>query len=194
MLETVLTKHPTQALLDAFTIQKYKKEFKNLKVAICGDVLHSRVAHSNIKLLKKLESNINIITIPTLITKKYRDWMKKVWNITTYSSFEKGVKDVEVIIVLRVQYERMSGCYIPSEEEYFKLYGVSDKKIINAKNHVIILHPGPINRNVEICSKLADNNSISLLLEQVESGVCSKTGGPRISYTILLYKKRYKFF
>ena len=163
--------HPTQALLDAFIIKKHKKQIKGLKIAICGDVLHSRVARSNIMLLSKLGAKINIITPPTLITNDFESWLKTNWNIKTYTSLTEGIKDVDVIMMLRIQHERMIGCYIPSEGEYYKLYGLNHDKLQYAKKQVMILHPGPINREVEISSALADDNNVSLILHQVEAGV-----------------------
>ena len=163
--------HPSQALLDSFVIKKHKGDLKNLKIAICGDVLHSRVARSNIKLLSKFGCKINVITPPTLITKQYKNWLKNNWNVEVFESLEPGISSVDVIMMLRIQQERMLGCYIPSLGEYFKLFGLNHEKLKLAKKDVIVLHPGPINREVEISSALADDKNISLILEQVESGV-----------------------
>ena len=163
--------HPTQSLLDAFTIRRHKKDFKNLKVAICGDVLHSRVARSNIKLLTKLGCKISVITPQTLITKDYKNWLKENWNVELYCDLESGIKDADVVMMLRIQQERMSGCYIPSLGEYFRYFGLSENSIKFAKSDVLILHPGPINREVEISSNLADDKNHSAILDQVESGV-----------------------
>lgn len=163
--------HPSQALLDSFVIKQHKKTLENLKIAICGDVLHSRVARSNIKLLSKYGAEIRVITPPTLITHDYKNWLKEKWNIEVYESLEMGIKDVDVIMMLRIQQERMLGCYIPSLGEYFKLFGLTHEKLKLAKKDVLVLHPGPINREVEISSKLADDKNFSLILEQVEVGV-----------------------
>jgi aspartate carbamoyltransferase catalytic subunit len=167
--------HPTQALLDSFVIKKHVKNLKgdlgNLKIAICGDVLHSRVARSNIKLLKKFGSEIRVITPPTLITNGYRKWLKETWDIEVFESLEEGIRDADVIMMLRIQQERMLGCYIPSLGEYFKLYGLTHEKIKAAKPQVLVMHPGPINREVEISSAVADDVNVSLILEQVEAGV-----------------------
>lgn len=163
--------HPSQALLDAFTIKQHKGAIKGLKIAICGDVLHSRVARSNIILLKKLGAEINLITPPTLITSDFAAWVKENWNIKVYHVLEEGIKNADVIMMLRIQQERMLGCYIPSLGEYYKLYGLTHNKLQYAKKDVIILHPGPINRGVEISSQLADDSSFSLILNQVEAGV-----------------------
>ena len=162
--------HPSQALLDAFVIKNHKKTLHNLKIAICGDVLHSRVARSNIKLLAKYNCEIRVITSPTLITKHYREWLKENWNIELYENLIDGIKDVDVIMMLRIQQERMVGSYISSLAEYYKIYGLNHEKLIHAQN-ALIMHPGPINRDVEISSELADDPKKSLILEQVASGV-----------------------
>lgn len=163
--------HPSQALLDSFVVLQHKKTLQNLKVAICGDVLHSRVARSNIKLLKKFGCEIRVITPPTLMPQDYKLWMKEKWNIEVFESLEDGIKNVDVIMMLRIQQERMLGCYIPSLSEYFKLFGLTHEKLKLAKKDAIILHPGPINREVEISSQLADDENVSLILQQVEAGV-----------------------
>jgi aspartate carbamoyltransferase catalytic subunit len=163
--------HPSQALLDSFVIKQHKKNLQNLKIAICGDVLHSRVARSNIKLLKKFGCEIRVITPPTLITYDYKNWLKENWNIEVFESLELGIANVDVVMMLRIQQERMLGCYIPSLTEYFKLFGLTHQKLKAAKPDVLVLHPGPINREVEISSALADDEKCSLILEQVESGV-----------------------
>jgi aspartate carbamoyltransferase catalytic subunit len=162
--------HPSQALLDSFVIKKHKKNLANLKIAICGDVLHSRVARSNIKLLKKYGCEIRIITPPTLILNQYRQWFKENWNIEVFEDLTSGIAGVDVIMLLRIQQERMLGCFIPSLYEYFNLYGLNYEKLKYAPN-ALILHPGPINRDVEIASDLADDKKISLILEQVSAGV-----------------------
>jgi len=162
--------HPSQALLDSFTIKQHKKSLENLKIAICGDVLHSRVARSNIKLLKKFNCKINVITPPTLVPHRYKKWLKDKWDIDIFSNLEDGIKDVDVIMMLRIQQERMIGCYIPSLQEYFKNFGLTSERLKLAPN-AIILHPGPINRGVEISSDVADDENISKILEQVQAGV-----------------------
>lgn len=163
--------HPSQALLDSFVILQHKKTLQNLKIAICGDVLHSRVARSNIKLLTKLGAKIRVITPTTLITHDYKNWLKENWNVEVFESLELGIENVDVIMMLRIQQERMIGCYIPSLAEYFKLFGLDHQKLKAAKPNVLVLHPGPINREVEISSALADDKNFSLILEQVEAGV-----------------------
>jgi aspartate carbamoyltransferase catalytic subunit len=163
--------HPSQALLDAFIIRKNKGKIAGLKIAICGDVLHSRVARSNIILLKKLGAQINLIMPPTLITHDFEAWAMENWGIKVYQSLQDGIAGADVIMMLRIQQERMLGCYIPSLQEYYKLFGLNHDKLKYAKKDVIILHPGPINRDVEISSDLADDRSVSLILDQVEAGV-----------------------
>jgi hypothetical protein len=147
-----------------------KGKIKDLQIAICGDVLHSRVARSNIMLLGQLGAKINLIIPPTLIVKGFEDWTKK-WNIKLYKSLEEGISGADVIMMLRIQQERMIGCYIPSVQEYYKIFGLNHQKLKAARTDAIILHPGPINRNVEISSALADDDSRSLILNQVEAGV-----------------------
>lgn len=165
--------HPSQALLDSFVIKKYKGNLSNLKIAICGDILHSRVARSNIKLLKKYNCQINVVMPSTLIPKDYEKWLLENWNIKIFNQLSEGVRDVDVIMMLRIQQERMLGSYISSPQEYFKFYGLTNQKIETA-NNPIIMHPGPINREVEISSQLADDKNISLILEQVKSGVATR--------------------
>lgn len=163
--------HPSQALLDSFTILQHKKTLTGLKVAICGDVLHSRVARSNIKLLHKFGAEIRVITPPTLMPFEYQNWLKEKFKIAVFNDIESGIKDADVVMMLRIQQERMLGCYIPSLSEYFKIFGLDHQKLKAAKSDVIVLHPGPINRDVEISSALADDENFSLILEQVEAGV-----------------------
>ncbi len=163
--------HPSQALLDSFVIKKHKGTLENLKIAICGDVLHSRVARSNIKLLSKFGCKINVVTPPTLMPQHYQIWLKKNWNIEIFENISDGITDADVVMMLRIQQERMLGCYIPSLNEYFKIFGLDHQKLKNAKPNATVLHPGPINRDVEISSKLADDEKFSAILEQVEAGV-----------------------
>jgi len=163
--------HPTQALTDAFTILQHKKTLTGIKIAICGDILHSRVAHSNIKLLKKFGANISLATPATLISNQYEKWLIDRFQIKIFKNIESAIQDADVVMMLRIQQERMSGCYIPSLGEYFNNFGINHKKIILAKKDVIIMHPGPINREVEISSQIADDKKYSVILEQVESGI-----------------------
>jgi len=166
--------HPSQAILDAFTIMQNKGAIKNLKIAICGDVLHSRVARSNLILLKRLGANIRLIMPPTLLVKDFENWVDKKGGIKVYQNIEEGIDGVDVIMMLRIQQERMVGCFTPSTAEYYRLFGLDHNKLKAAKKDVIILHPGPINREVEISSNLADDKKFSLILNQVENGVATR--------------------
>ena len=158
--------HPTQALLDALTIKRNKKKIKNLNIAICGDVLHSRVARSNILLLSKLGARLRIIAPPTLVPKNIENLGVKV-----FTDMKKGLIDCDIVMMLRLQMERMKGLYVPSTKEYFKFYGLDHDKLKKAKKDALIMHPGPMNRGIEIDSSLADNLDRSLIHQQVEMGV-----------------------
>ena len=158
--------HPTQALLDALTILKRKKHISGLKVAICGDILHSRVARSNIHLLNTLGAEVRVIAPATLIPKGIESLGVKV-----FYDMKNGLKDVDIIIMLRLQLERMSGSFVPSIREYFRFYGLDREKLNFAKHDALILHPGPMNRGVEIDSELADDIDRSAIFEQVQMGV-----------------------
>ena len=158
--------HPTQALLDALTILKRKKKISGLKVAICGDILHSRVARSNIHLLNTLGAEVRVIAPATLIPKGIESLGVKV-----FYDMKNGLKDVDIIIMLRLQLERMSGSFVPSIREYFRFYGLDREKLNFAKHDALILHPGPMNRGVEIDSELADDIDRSAIFEQVQMGV-----------------------
>ena len=158
--------HPTQALLDALTILKRKKHISGLKVAICGDILHSRVARSNIHLLNTLGAEVRVIAPATLIPKSIESLGVKV-----FYDMKNGLKDVDIIIMLRLQLERMSGSFVPSIREYFRFYGLDREKLNFAKHDALILHPGPMNRGVEIDSELADDIDRSAIFEQVQMGV-----------------------
>ena len=158
--------HPTQALLDALTIKRNKKKIKNLNIAICGDVLHSRVARSNILLLSKLGARLRIIAPPTLVPKNIENLGVKV-----FTDMKKGLVDCDIVMMLRLQMERMKGLYVPSTKEYFKFYGLDYDKLKKAKKDALIMHPGPMNRGIEIDSSLADNLDRSLIHQQVEMGV-----------------------
>lgn len=157
--------HPTQALLDLFTILSYKKKIKGLTVAIIGDIAHSRVAKSNIYGLTKLGAKVRIIGPPTLLPVD----IEKL-GIDVYHSIEEGVKDVDVIMTLRLQLERQSTGFLPSLNEYFKLYGLTPERVNLAKKDAIVMHPGPMNRGVEIASEVADGKH-SVILEQVTNGI-----------------------
>ena len=158
--------HPTQALLDALTIKRHKKRISGLEVAILGDVLHSRVARSNIYLLNKLGAKVRVICPPTLLPPNVEELGVKV-----FKNLEDGLNNVDIIMVLRIQKERMSGSFVPSEKEFFKFWGLDRKKLNNAKKNALVMHPGPINRGIEIDSDVADDIGRSLILEQVKLGV-----------------------
>jgi aspartate carbamoyltransferase catalytic subunit len=158
--------HPTQALLDALTIRRRRGKIQGLVVAICGDVLHSRVARSNIHLLTKLGAKVRVIA-PTTLLPSQIDRM----GVEVFTDMRKGLKDADVVMMLRLQLERMQGAYVPSIREYFHFYGLDYAKLEVAKPDAIIMHPGPMNRGVEIDSELADDINRSVIREQVEMGV-----------------------
>ena len=172
--------HPTQALLDILTIKKRIGRIDNLKIAICGDIAHSRVARSNIFCHKKLGNKIRVIGPKTLIPKD----IDKLGVQVFYNMIE-GLRDIDVVMVLRLQKERMDGGYFSSEREYFHLYGLDDRKMRYAKPSAIIMHPGPMNRGVEIDGYLADNLDKSVITMQVEAGLAI-----RMSVLELLLKKK----
>jgi aspartate carbamoyltransferase catalytic subunit len=158
--------HPTQAMLDMFTIRKHKGDFTPLRVAIVGDILHSRVARSQILALNTLGvTEVRVIGPRTLLPNACR-----VLGVHAYYDLEEGVRDVDVVIMLRLQRERMEGALLPSEHEYFQLYGLTDERLENAKPDAIVMHPGPINRGVEMDSNVADGPR-SVILEQVSYGI-----------------------
>ena len=158
--------HPTQALLDALTIIRRKKTISGLKVAICGDIMHSRVARSNIHLLNTLGAEVRVIGPATLMPKNIESLGVKI-----FYDMMSGLKNVDIIIMLRLQLERMSGSFVPSIREYFRFYGLDRDKLNYAKPEALILHPGPMNRGVEIDSELADDLDRSAIFEQVRMGV-----------------------
>ena len=158
--------HPTQAMLDMFTIRKHKGDFTPLRVAIVGDILHSRVARSQILALNTLGvSEVRVIGPRTLLPTDPR-----ALGVHVYHDLETGVRDVDVVIMLRLQRERMDGALLPSEHEYFHLYGLSDQRLENAMPDAIVMHPGPINRGVEMDSSVADGPR-SVILQQVSYGI-----------------------
>lgn len=158
--------HPTQALLDMFTIRRYKREFRNLRVAIIGDILHSRVARSQIHALTTLGvPEVRVIAPKTLLPK-----MVERLGVHVYHTMEKGLKDIDVLMMLRLQNERMTGANLPSFEEYFKYYGLTPEKLSLARRDAIVMHPGPMNRGVEIDSTVADGKQ-SVILSQVTFGI-----------------------
>ena len=158
--------HPTQALLDALTIRRAKGRLHRLSIAICGDIAHSRVARSNIMLLGKMENRIRLIAPPTLMPTGMDEFGCEV-----FTDMREGLKDVDVVMMLRLQKERMDGGYIPSEREYFHRYGLDAEKLSYAKPDAIVMHPGPMNRGVEIDGNIADDINRSVIQTQVEMGV-----------------------
>ena len=157
--------HPTQALLDAFTIREHKKRIKGLKVAIVGDLLHSRVLRSNVLLLTKLGADVWLSGPPTLIP----PGIERL-GVRVSTSVDEAVADADVIMMLRIQQERMQGAFFPSLREYFNVFGLTTDRVARARGDVIIMHPGPMNRGVEIASEVADG-PYSVILEQVANGV-----------------------
>ena len=158
--------HPTQGLLDAFTIRKFKKKFSNLKIAIVGDIQHSRVAKSEINVLSTLGAKEIRVIGPKSLMPDNIDQLK----VKVFHTMEEGLKDVDVVMMLRIQKERMNNDTIPSESEYFKSFGLNQKRLKIAKDNALVLHPGPINRGVEIESEVADGKQ-SVILNQVKYGI-----------------------
>ncbi|MEY1554015.1 aspartate carbamoyltransferase catalytic subunit [Yoonia sp. R2331] len=158
--------HPTQALLDALTIRRAKGRLHRLSIAICGDISHSRVARSNIMLLGKMENRVRLIGPPTLMPSGISEF-----GVEVFDNMEEGLKDVDVVMMLRLQKERMDGGFIPSEREYFHRYGLDFTKLSHAKSDAIVMHPGPMNRGVEIDGTIADDINRSVIQTQVEMGV-----------------------
>ncbi len=158
--------HPTQALLDMFTIRHYKQEFHNLRVAIVGDVLHSRVARSQIHALTTLGvPEVRVIAPKTLLPA-----MVENLGVHVYHDMVQGLKDIDVVLMLRLQNERMQGAALPSAQEYFKYYGLTEEKLSYARPDAIVMHPGPMNRGIEIDSSVADG-ARSVILSQVTFGI-----------------------
>ncbi|WP_020565583.1 aspartate carbamoyltransferase catalytic subunit [Methylosarcina fibrata] len=158
--------HPTQAMLDMFTIRQIKKEFSSLRVAIIGDILHSRVARSEILALNTLgAAEVRVIAPKTLLPAQ----VEKL-GVTVFHNLTEGLKDIDVIIMLRLQKERMNSALLPSESEYFQCFGLTEDKLSLAKPDAIVMHPGPINRGIEIDSKVADGPR-SVILQQVSNGI-----------------------
>ena len=157
--------HPTQALLDALTIRERKGRLKGLKVAIIGDLLHSRVLRSNIHLLTKMGANVWVCGPPTLFPAEIRRF-----GVQVTSRVDEAVADADVVMLLRIQLERMEGAYFPSLREYFQVFGMTEERLRLARPDVMIMHPGPMNRGVEIASEVADG-PYSVILDQVANGV-----------------------
>ncbi len=158
--------HPTQALLDALTIRRAKGRLHRLNIAICGDIAHSRVARSNIMLLGKLENRIRLVAPPTLMPAQVAQL-----GVEVFDDMREGLAGCDVVMMLRLQKERMDGGFIPSEREYYHRYGLDADKLGHAKDDAIVMHPGPMNRGVEIDGLLADDINRSVIQDQVEMGV-----------------------
>ena len=158
--------HPTQALLDALTIIEKKGKVQGLRIAICGDILHSRVARSNIYLLNMLGAEVNIIAPTNLLPKN----IEKL-GVNIFSDMKKGLKECDIVMMLRLQNERMTSSFLSSNREYYEYFGLTPDKLSYAKDDALIMHPGPMNRGIEIDTKLADDINKSVIKEQVELGV-----------------------
>ena len=157
--------HPTQALLDALTIRRAKGRSSKLIVAICGDILHSRVARSNIMLLNALGAQVRVVAPSTLLPSGIEQM-----GVIVAETMAEGLKDADVVMMLRLQRERMAGAFVPSVREYFRYFGLDAEKLKAAKDDALVMHPGPMNRGVEIASEIADGPQ-SVIQEQVEMGV-----------------------
>ncbi len=157
--------HPTQALLDAFTIKEKKGKIEGLTIAIVGDIAHSRVAKSNIYCLTKLGAKVRLIGPPTLIPKEIENM-----HVEVFHNMEDGLKGVDVLMMLRIQMERQGKGFFPSIEEYSKNWGLTSERFALSKHNVVVMHPGPMNRGIEITSEIADGPS-SVILEQVTNGI-----------------------
>ncbi len=157
--------HPTQALLDALTIRRRKKRIEGLTVAICGDVLHSRVARSNIHLLNKLGAEVRVVAPSTLLPTGIGNF-----GVSIFRTMAEGLAGADVVMMLRLQLERMSGAFVPSAREYYRFFGLNAEKLRYAKPDALVMHPGPMNRGIEIDSDVADGAQ-SVIREQVEMGV-----------------------
>ncbi|MEM1140128.1 MAG: aspartate carbamoyltransferase catalytic subunit [Pseudomonadota bacterium] len=158
--------HPTQALLDALTMRRHLGRLEGIRVAICGDIRHSRVARSNIYLLNAMNATVHVIAPPTLLPPHIENL-----GVRVFQSMDEGLEGCDVVMMLRLQTERMEGAYIPSNREYFRLYGLDQARLARAKPGALVMHPGPMNRGVEIDSAVADDPAISVIPEQVEMGV-----------------------
>ena len=161
--------HPTQALLDALTIRRHKGRLEGLIVAICGDIAHSRVARSNMHLLTTMGSRVRVVGPPTLIPAEVARL-----GVEVFHDMKAGLAGADVVMMLRLQRERMSGGMVPSAREFFRFYGLDAEKLAFAKPDSIVMHPGPMNRGVEIESAIADHPTRSVIGEQVEMGVACR--------------------
>lgn len=158
--------HPTQALLDAVTLRRRFGRLQGLTVAICGDIAHSRVARSNILMLSAMGARLRLIGPPTLLPAD-----AERLGVEVYTDLESGIAGCDAVMALRLQKERMTGPFIPSEREYFARYGLTRARLANAKPGAVVMHPGPINRGIEIDGALADDPEVSLITDQVETGL-----------------------
>ncbi|WP_284946769.1 aspartate carbamoyltransferase catalytic subunit [Acidisoma cladoniae] len=158
--------HPTQALLDALTIRRHRGKLEGLTIAICGDIGHSRVARSNIHLLNAMGSSVRVVGPPTLIPAAIEEL-----GVTVFHDMRSGLAGADVVMMLRLQKERMTRNLVPSSREYFRFYGLDAEKLAVAKPDALVMHPGPMNRGVEIDSAVADDPAHSVIREQVEMGV-----------------------
>ena len=172
--------HPSQALLDAYTIRNHfpqnSKDFKGLKVAIVGDILHSRVARSNVLLLTKLGAQVTLVAPPTLLPVGI-----ETWPVSIQYNFDDNLKSFDVVMMLRIQSERMQNSFFPNEREYARRFGLNDERLSKLASHAIVMHPGPMNRGLEISADSADA-ARSVVLEQVSNGVIVRMA---ILYTLL---------
>ena len=158
--------HPTQALLDALTIINRKGKIEGLKIAICGDILHSRVARSNIYLMNMLGAEVNVIGPKTLMPSSIERL-----GVKAFTDIKKGLENCDIVMMLRLQNERMQGSFLPSKREYYEFFGLTPEKLKFASKDALIMHPGPMNRGIEIDTILADDINKSVIKEQVELGV-----------------------
>ena len=158
--------HPTQALLDALTIRRRLGRLRGLRVAICGDVAHSRVARSNIFLLANFGNDVRVVGPPTLIPAEIENL-----GVTVFHDMRAGLEGADIVMMLRLQNERMTTGLVPSAREYFRFFGLDARKLAYAKPEALVMHPGPMNRGVEIDSTVADDPAHSVIREQVEMGV-----------------------
>ena len=167
--------HPSQALLDSITLceqtqkNRHKKKTAPLRILICGDILHSRVVRSQIKILTLLGHEIHLCAPPTLLPSSVKNW-----GVFVHTNLDQAIKDCHAIIILRVQKERMQNAFFPSQNEYFHFWGLTEERIKKAKPNALILHPGPVNRNVEICSTLLDQYPFLCIDQQVTAGVAAR--------------------
>jgi aspartate carbamoyltransferase catalytic subunit len=161
--------HPTQALLDALSMRRAFGRIAGLSVAICGDIAHSRVARSNVSLLQMLGAEVRLVGPPTLIPAQ-----AERWGAAIHHDMREGVKGCDVVMMLRLQIERMDGVMAPSQREYFRFFGLDREKLAHAAAGVKVMHPGPMNRGVEIDSEVADDLAVSLIQDQVEMGVAAR--------------------